>query len=1028
MPLLPDTLPAAIGEQSAPPGPITGNGFEVCVRAATDYVTVLAWIANPQGISFVPMLNDKGSGQVTLPLDGPAVVNSFIADGAAYTVAATSADTGSVVLANADAAALVLGSSVQLTLAGVTDPTVRQVWRIDPAGASNTTVHLTPALGSLAHSGDTVQTQKNAGPALLSYENLWQCYAEGQLVFEFLGETVSKSTAGADEQRIVTVAGPGTAQCLTWGRAMPPGWPSVVTRTDGIQDPFDVTTGLDTGLWNLSTAGAVIINPDGTAQITASPSGASLAGGPFDITTSSISAQIAPIEAGQGVDGSQVTQMYVKASGSNPGYAMIALSQQSFYCQVQDAETRIVTKILSSYDSSAHAFWRISYAKGTFFFWTSADGSSWVEQWRFAPHKKFDVTTIDLYFTAVYDVASSQTAQVTSLNSEVTYPSSNGNIFLAQPVMASWLSLLAACKARGTIPFVSTSFTAATDSALFPWTDSQSIQVTNGQDLFTLLANYMGSVGGDFIMRPGFALDAGLPGSIGDDLSQQIVFYEGGEAVTNEDIRTRDQIANMVAGMDIAGKIWTEQSPSSISKWGQREWWVDSGQAVDDVSTDQAVQAALGQLKEEVSSRTLSIAYGVAGKTPFRDFGVGDWVGLERDDQSARDAVRVIAIAITVDQDGNVTCELTLETYRQFFEQQMLWLLNKYGGQFASTLGALPANTIPNKGSAFGVFTTPSPDTGAPGVLTPTLGALADVSAAPATLQPNQHLLWNSLTSQWVPSSTPQTGGTFGKPAASLQPSVGLSFSVIGVWGTTQPTAVVEAVLQTSSAADDELSPGWVGAFIIDSGLASETLGMLIVGPIDTVSGEVGCILQWGAAKDGSREPGTASGIMTYVTSPAGYEFNAYMAHLPLTTSRVVVPYSVFLRPTKAGFGGLTGGPDNWTALSSPSNGWVINGYVKYRRTVDGTVKIIINNLGCASATVADGTTVFSVANGLPSPYYCPPRNMRLPVLCDLLRLSGSNSEGAGLFVLSTGEIQCYGIASSATRVDGMVEFPLDTG
>lgn len=111
--------------------------------------------------------------------------------------------------------------------------------------------------------------------------------------------------------------------------------------------------------------------------------------------------------------------------------------------------------------------------------------------------------------------------------------------------------------------------------------------------------------------------------------------------------------------------------------------------------------------------------------------------------------------------------------------------------------------------------------------------------------------------------------------------------------------------------------------------------------------------------------------------------------------------------------------------LSGLSNSWSIGGFWKYWKTAENELAMEAQQLTCTSATTTDGTTVLA-AGKLPAGYL-PNSSQRFPVYTDLQRLSGSNTEGAGFLILPTGEIQCFGIAIGATRVDFTLRKRLDT-
>ena len=52
--------------------------------------------------------------------------------------------------------------------------------------------------------------------------------------------------------------------------------------------------------------------------------------------------------------------------------------------------------------------------------------------------------------------------------------------------------------------------------------------------------------------------------------------------------------------------------------------------------------------------------------------------------------MRVIAIAVQVDQDGLETHELTLESYLAYLQEQFTYISNKLGGAFVDLPGTTP--------------------------------------------------------------------------------------------------------------------------------------------------------------------------------------------------------------------------------------------------------------------------------------------------------------------------------------------------
>jgi hypothetical protein len=429
------------------------------------------------------------------------------------------------------------------------------------------------------------------------------------------------------------------------------------------------------------------------------------------------------------LDGSQVTELIVHAGGNRiDGYCRMFLSYQEFSCQYQDNRGTITTHKMaegtigagsdpavatSVYDAGWASYWRIScdiMAKDIrngaaepvkvpgdklWRFWTSPDGASWTLQWTVRLSQlSFDPSVVNVFVGGSYDAAGTS-VQVTSINGEISYSPQAGPIFLSEPAMSTFYQLLQRCQARGTIPWVTPTFSETQDSSGAVWGDSWSIQVPSGTDLLTLLQNDAGGVGADWIMRPGFHLDVATQGNLGNDLHESIVFHQG-EVTELGETDTRDQIANIVVTSDGAGKLYTQSSPSSIAQWHQRERWLAAGGTIDQQSATNVALAGLEQLDEQVEARVIQIPPNQPGKSVFKDFGIFDFIGIEKGDFSVIESVEVIGITVTVDQDGVETDELVLQSYRQYVLQHLQYLINKFGGQSASTLGALTAGTLSN--------------------------------------------------------------------------------------------------------------------------------------------------------------------------------------------------------------------------------------------------------------------------------------------------------------------------------------------
>lgn len=775
------------GGGTASPG--AGAGWEIVVRSYADFDTVLCVIPDSLllGIQFTKQMDDLGSGTVTLSQDSTWWDNVPLGDG-------------------------------------------------------------------------------NAAEEILDYECLWQVVQDGVVRFEFLGETVTEQLIDPSEQRIATITGPGTIAVLKWAMCAPIGFPNIVLKLDGIEDSFDEIGEngqgvIDTNIWNsISPANQVYITPvdgaynypggagyalsslypSGSVTLGATPATTFFGATPYDATDTLISAQVTPIGLNNstgdysltGLDGSEITQFYVQSNKNPDYYAMIGLTSTAFYCQ-SAGPTGTFTKNLASYDPTNNAYWQITEqggsggGSGTFYFWTSPDGENWTQQWQFV--HTWDATDCVFYFAATYDVANSQSAQLTNLNSNVSAPSFQGDLYLGYPIMGIWYDQWGKAQARGTIPFTTTSMSPDADSYGNPWTDVQNVQTVNGTDLYSFLQSCTSILNADYVMQPGFVLEVGQPTegaiSLGVQRQAQIIFREGRDCLSKQRVRQRNQIQNVIGAQNQDGHEISATDGTSVTSWGQREAWFQTGAQVDPESMEIAAAAAAAANADEIESETLTITPNLSGKTVFKNFDVGDWVGVEQPDFSV-EADRVTAIAVQVDGDGNETHELTLMTYVQWVEQQLTFISNKVGGAFVNAPGLTPV--APSK---YGTGQVPTYFTPAQGLAT-----LADViggatSGTPASAAP---LVYNPATGLW-------------QPAGSVNPATGepMAMSIANGSGgvTVGPTGTVVSSTGLISAPDGGGAPpiassvaqGPTGTVTVIDGVTRITVGIQGDGTVTTV-------------------------------------------------------------------------------------------------------------------------------------------------------------------------------------------------
>lgn len=752
--LIPELQGTAVlvpGSPGAPGGPggvssaFLGSGWEVGVySAASNFSTLLCMVPTRawNSFTFSKLLNDKGSGTLTLNMDDPFWNTSLVGNLAAHFI--------------------------------------------------------------------------------LDEEHCFRVFQDGIARFDFLGETITEQLVDPSESRLATITGPGTIHVLTFAMAAPPGFPStIVYKADALADDFSAVNGtgqyiIDFGLWNASAnTGSISVNPAGSAQLTGTSGGTVLGSDEWDFTNTLFSVQMSPIvspdQNNVTLNGSELTQMYLESLDGNGYYVMIAMSSTSLYAQYKGpngVQTQVIaTAAQYAANMSAtfqYSYWQISEANGTFFFWTSPDGQTWTKGWQTT--REWDSSKVGVFFATQYTGSTTEFATVTSINSDVVTSSLGGATYLNQPIMGIYLQTLLAAEKRGTIPYVITQLNTATDSFGTPWSDSQSVQIQNGTDLYSLLQGHTSMVDADYIMEPGFKLVVGLPAAstpnpgqvtLGYDRSKVVRFYEAERSTMKTRQRQRNQIQNLLAVINSDSVTVTTEDAPSAATWGQREAWVQAASQVSAADLNIVASAAAQQNADEILSWTLQIVPQIVGRTVFKDFAVGDWIGLERPDFSAVDAVRVVGITISIDQDGNETDELILVSYVAWLEQRLQYIATKMGGGYVSANGttAIADNAQGSTLQAPTVFSQSLSSLGIP----------QSSGGAP--------LVYNPTTGQWVAAGSidPTTGNEVPLSVAGNTGSTTVGQGGIQVT-TPQPGVTPLNLNPTFSSGGSGSTASWVGS------------------------------------------------------------------------------------------------------------------------------------------------------------------------------------------------------------------------
>lgn len=262
--------------------------------------------------------------------------------------------------------------------------------------------------------------------------------------------------------------------------------------------------------------------------------------------------------------------------------------------------------------------------------------------------------------------------------------------FTDESLMGQWLDLLAAAQGRGTIPYVTHSFTASADSDGAAWTDTSTVQQENGPSLLDLITTNSTLVEADWYVYPGFQVACSM--SFGTDRSNQVIFHEGSHnTVTKTRTRDRSKVSNVVGTQDAVGALTVRQDTTSIATWQRRELYVSSGNTLNAAARDLVGTSSLKQVKDELSSWTIAVDPYGNGRTVFADYYVGDTIGVEENATLGVPLVndwRIQVIALNIDTEGLVTCELTLQDKQALFSAELQKTIDNLGGSSTTTTGS----------------------------------------------------------------------------------------------------------------------------------------------------------------------------------------------------------------------------------------------------------------------------------------------------------------------------------------------------
>lgn len=321
-----------------------------------------------------------------------------------------------------------------------------------------------------------------------------------------------------------------------------------------------------------------------------------------------------------------------------------------------------------------------------------------------------------------------------AVSSSDMIPAFNWQFPLTWPTMRMWLTVLKAAQRRGAVPWVTPLFTALKDSARqdFLWVKVLEEVVTKKgyqpEERDEHLLDFLNDCTGqdyskwfgqrlEWLMYPGFKLD--VRRTIGSDRSKTVRFF-GGNILSDERTRDREEIYNRVVATDVTSQESNRTDKASVATWNIREQWNTTNQNVTiKTMRDQLADKYIQQSKDEKDQWTIKIPYDDPGRVPYRNFYVGDYVGVNADyfgstptATAAPTKYRVMAITVSVTSDQTYPdCELTLksiiDTKQEELQRQITDLINN--PKYQNLSGLTDVDTSTSTGTSTLVF---NPTTG----------------------------------------------------------------------------------------------------------------------------------------------------------------------------------------------------------------------------------------------------------------------------------------------------------------------------
>lgn len=511
---------------------------------------------------------------------------------------------------------------------------------------------------------------------ILDHDNLWEVCFDGQRRFMWLGQNVSENKLNEGEDDTVTISGPGLASSLDWGKVLPNRFPTPMPKIETLQDDF-VDQDVDVyGKWvnSVTTIGNVAAANSQvtlTATGTGSPGTQLASASAYDFEDSGVSAWVLPSTAGTGTAYAKTSLRVEQSPTVYVGFSILkdmTLNQYVLVAEVFNPDGTTATQQVV-YNSNNMRYLRIQEKDGTAIFsykGANASDSEWVT-FSQLPYK-MDPTLVRLNLLLFAAAGTGMTMPQKSSFTSVNLP----GVASPLPPLERFRRLILKAQDRGAIRHIIPDWTDTADSMGAAWVDNTSAEASLGSGLLSILDDYCTSNRADWLFTPDFRLQVrqrvyvqgpGIPDPTAPyHKENKVIFYEAESQLQKQRTRSYQGVSNYLVGNTASGEYAVESDTASIQGYQQREELISDSLTPTDIPSLQAtLRNQLESKKSGTSSWSINVAYGIEGKRLYKDYVLGDWIGVQSASPTPKvDSWRIAAISVQVSGDNDPEIELTL--------------------------------------------------------------------------------------------------------------------------------------------------------------------------------------------------------------------------------------------------------------------------------------------------------------------------------------------------------------------------------